>query len=440
MRPTTVPSNAILLVLVGTTLAGSPIAAQDLPSPFGVDSTLVDRVVAVVGDSAILASEVAERRLAFTAAGRSLTDRQILSELVDQQLILQAAAADSTLTIPEAEIVSRVNAAMSEIRARFSNDAAFQRALDEQGMTPETLREVQRSGIQAQLTQDIYMRRQLEQAPPVAVTEAEMREFFEERRASFQSRPELLNVEQVLVPVRASDSAWTAAYNLADSLNQAIAAGADFAEVAREYSADAASAAEGGDLGWFRRGVMIREFDAVAFALRPGNRAPRPVRTDYGWHLILTERSRPGEVKARHVLIRPEIGESDRQAARARAEEIAEGVRAGQSMDRLHDGDGEIPEEYEELSLPRDQLASVPYEGYAQQLGTASEGDLLGPFQTRFGNREYFAVVRIEEVRGAGEFTFEDLRDQLRNAVSEQKMFQRVLERLRDRGYIDIRM
>lgn len=284
------------------------------------------------------------------------------------------------------------------------------------------------------------MRRQLEQAPPVAVTEAEMRELYEQQRASFQSRPELLTLEQVLVPVQASDSAWTAAYNLADSLLQAIDAGADFQEVAREHSDDIASATEGGDLGWFRRGVMIREFDAVAFALRPPNTFPRPVRTDYGWHLIRTERSRPGEVKARHILIRPEIGESDRQAARARAEEIAEAVRAGEPMEDLYEDDAENPEEYEELSLPRDQLASVPYEGYAQQLTAASEGDLVGPFQTRFGSQEYFAVIRIEEVRGAGEFTFEDLRDQIRNALSEQKKFQRVLQRLRDRGYIDIRM
>jgi peptidyl-prolyl cis-trans isomerase SurA len=209
--------------------------------------------------------------------------------------------------------------------------------------------------------------------------------------------------------------------------------------VAREHSDDPGSAVDGGDLGWFRRGLMVRDFEAVAFSLRPGNMSV-PVRTDFGWHLILTERSRPGEVKARHILIRPEVVESDRQEARARAEEIAEGVRSGELMSDLYRDDDEDSEEYERGTWSRAAIAQIPYEGFAQQLAGASQGDLLGPFQTRAGNQEYFAVVRVEEVRGAGEFTFEDLRDEIRNLLSRQKKADRILQRLRDRGYIEIRM
>jgi len=420
-------------------LAPAVLVGQEPPGVFGADSTLVDRVIAVVGDSVVLASEVRERQLAFSAQGRELTDRQVLDELVDQQLVLQAAAQDSTLVVPQEELDTRVETAMREIRARFPNDAAFQRALEEQGMTPETLSTVQRSGIREQLTQDTYMQRQLLEAPPVAITEEEMREYFEESRASLQSRPELLTIEQVLVPVQASDSAWAEARSLADSLYQAIQAGADFQEVAREHSDDPGTAGDGGDLGWFRRGLMVREFEAVAFGLRPGDVSP-PVRTDFGWHIILTERSRPGEVKARHVLIRPEIVESDRQEARARAEEIAEGVRAGGLMDDLYRDEGDDSEEYEQGTWSRAGIAQIPYEGFAQQLTGASEGDLIGPFQTRAGNQEYFAVIRIEEVRGAGEFTFDDLREDIRTGLSNQKKLERILQRLRDRGYIEIRM
>jgi peptidyl-prolyl cis-trans isomerase SurA len=427
------------LLLCALTLTPTGLLAQNPPAAFGSDSTLVDRVVAVVGDSVILASEVQERRLAFGAQGQNLTDRQVLDDLIDQQLILQEAARDSTLAIPEEELEARVEASVSEIRARFPTEAAFRRALDEQGMTIDVLRVVQRSGLRAQLTQDLYMQRQLQEAPAVAVTEEEMREFYEERRATLQGRPELLTVEQVLVPVQASDSAWADARRVTDSLHQAIEAGADFQEVAREYSDDPGSAADGGDLGWFRRGLMVREFESVAFALRPTEMSG-PVRTEFGWHLILTERSRPGEVKARHILIRPDIVESDRQEARARAEEIAEGVRAGEAMSDLYHDDDEGAEEYERNTWSRAAVAQIPYEGFAQQLAEASEGDLLGPFQTRAGNQEYFAVIRVEEVRSAGEFTFEDLREEIRNGLSNQKKLDRVLQRLRDRGYIEIRM
>jgi peptidyl-prolyl cis-trans isomerase SurA len=430
---------AALLFLFALTLTPTVLGGQEPPGAFGADSTLVDRVVAVVGDSVILASEVQERRLAFSTQGQTLTDRQVLNELIDQQLILQAAARDSTLAIPAEELDARVDASVSEIRERFATDAAFQRALDEQGMTIDMLRTVQRDGLRAQLTQDLYMQRQLQEAPAVAVTEEEMRGFYEEQRATLQGRPEQLTIEQVLVPVQASDSAWIRAESIADSLHQAIEAGADFQEVAREHSDDPGSAVDGGDLGWFRRGLMVRDFEAVAFSLRPGNMSV-PVRTDFGWHLILTERSRPGEVKARHILIRPEVVESDRQEARARAEEIAEGVRSGELMSDLYRDDDEDSEEYERGTWSRAAIAQIPYEGFAQQLAGASQGDLLGPFQTRAGNQEYFAVVRVEEVRGAGEFTFEDLRDEIRNLLSRQKKADRILQRLRDRGYIEIRM
>jgi peptidyl-prolyl cis-trans isomerase SurA len=372
--------------------------------------------------------------------GEGKTPREVLDGLVDQQLMLQAAARDSTLRVPEAELESRVESAVAEIRANFPDEAAFQRALDEEGMSPATLRDVQRAGIRAQLIQDLYMRRQLDEAPPVSVTEAEMRQFYEERKAQLQARPELLTVEQVLVPVGATDSAWARAYEVADSLYLAIRdGGADFQEVARAYSEDAGSAADGGDQGWFRRGLMVREFERVAFGLRPGEMAP-PVRTEYGWHVILTERSRPGEVKARHILIRPEIVEGDRQIARARGEEVAEGARAGTAMRELYRNDDDPPEEFERATWPRQQLARVGYEGYAEQLADAGEGDVIGPFQTRFGNAEHFAVVHIVEIRQAGEFSFEDLRDQIRTALSEQKKIDRILQRLRDSGYIEIRM
>lgn len=437
MRGTVFPMITLVALAAPTALHGQ----QPAGAFASADSTVVDRIAAVVGDSVILLTEVQERLFAASQQGQELDPREVLSNLVNQQLILQAAERDTTLTVPDEELDRRVDEAMTVIRDRFTTEAGYRQALEQQGLTPTSLRDMQRHQIGTQLVQELFTRRQLQSTPPVAVTEAEMRAFYEDQRATLQARPELLTLQQILVPVKASDESWAEARALADSLHREVQGGADFEGLAREFSEDEGTAADGGDLGWFRRGQMVREFEAVAFNQRPGAVSP-PVRTDFGWHVILTERVRPGEVKARHILIRPEVTEENRQAARARAEEVAEAARAGADLEALAGAsEGEIqPEEFDQLQRSRDQLGEIEFEGYAENLAGVTEGEVVEPFRTVVGNGEYFAVVRVEEVREAGEFTFEDLREQIREALTQQKKLERILERLRAETYVDIRM
>lgn len=81
---------------------------------------------------------------------------------------------------------------------------------------------------------------------------------------------------------------------LADSLYNVLVEGADFATIAKEYSQDPGSAAKGGDLGWFGRGMMVAEFDSTAFALPDGGLS-KPFTTGFGYHIIKRYESRmPG--------------------------------------------------------------------------------------------------------------------------------------------------
>jgi parvulin-like peptidyl-prolyl isomerase len=68
-----------------------------------------------------------------------------------------------------------------------------------------------------------------------------------------------------------------------------LKAGGDFATIAKAKSTDRGSAGKGGDLGYFTKGQMVPEFEAAAFALRPGQFTEEPVKTQYGWHIIKVE-------------------------------------------------------------------------------------------------------------------------------------------------------
>ncbi len=83
---------------------------------------------------------------------------------------------------------------------------------------------------------------------------------------------------------------------LAAKLMQELQQGADFSELAKQYSADPGSSAQGGDLGWFGRGVMVPEFEQAVFAAKPGDLVG-PIKTDFGLHIIKVIAIEPEVVK-----------------------------------------------------------------------------------------------------------------------------------------------
>lgn len=431
-------AGVLLFALLARPAAGQVEPGVQLPGPLAADSTLVDRVAAVVGDSVILVTEVLEEISLAAQQGRQMRPDDMLVELINRQLVIQAAARDTTLEISEDELDARVESAIENVRAQFRSAAAFQQALAAQGLSTQAYRDQLRERIRSQQIQQLFMARSLQSAPTMAITEEELREFYEKERGQLETRPELLTLEQVFIQPGATEDAWAEAEATADSLLAEIRAGADFAEIAEAHSDDPGSAAEGGDLGWFRRGRMIPEFERKAFALRDGQ-ISEPVKTDVGYHIIKKERSRPGEVRARHILITPELSDDDTRSAEERAREVLRRAREGESMLVLYEefGDTVLPAE---AVMSRPEIQENPLPGYSDNLDAVQEGELIGPFETRIRGLRVYAVVRVKEIREEGEFTFEDLREQIREALQEQKAVQRILDRLRSETYIDIRM
>jgi peptidyl-prolyl cis-trans isomerase D len=131
-------------------------------------------------------------------------------------------------------------------------------------------------------------------ADSVRVSEAELKAEYQKNLASYRQE-EQVHARHLLISTReggaGSDSSAKAR---ADSLLAAIKGGADFADLARRFSADPGSGSQGGDLGWFGRGRMVPEFERAAFALKPGEVSP-VVKTQFGYHILkLDERKAAG--------------------------------------------------------------------------------------------------------------------------------------------------
>lgn len=148
-----------------------------------------------------------------------------------------------------------------------------------------------------QLIVDAIELSQSEIAKNLTVTDAQLLAFYEENKAQFVS-PEKRQASHILIKTDAGTPEDAAlALEKIKTIQQAIAAGENFAELAKKHSQDPGSAKKGGDLGNFQQGMMVPEFDEVVFSLNVGQ-VSEPVKTDFGYHLIKLDAITPKAQKS----------------------------------------------------------------------------------------------------------------------------------------------
>jgi len=408
---------------------------------------VVDRVVAVVGNRPVLASQVDEEifsrqsqgaKVPTTPEGLNGVRHQIVSSIIDEELLVQQAQRDTSIKVTDEEIASGVEEQVRKVRSNFTSEVDYRAELKKAGFqTPEEYRrwltdQQRRAAFQNRLIEKLRTDGKLK---PVAPTEKEMRAYFEEQKATLGSRPATISFRQIVVSPTPSAGAKLKAKAQADSIVLELRRGADFATAARRFSQDPGSKDQGGSLNWFRRGVMVPEFERVAFALKPGV-VSDPVESPFGYHIIQVERIQPGEVQARHILIVPQIDSVHVDSARAIADSVHKAVVGGASFDSLQ-------RIYHDRSAERD-AESVPVtklpEAYGKIIGEADSGTVLPVFtMPGAGGRDQFVVLKVTNRRPEGEVRYEDVRDRIRDQLGQTLAIRRYLDRLRKATYVEIR-
>ena len=436
---------ALLAVLA---VSGLPGAVQGQPGA----RLPVDRVVAVVGDSAVLLSQLLQRANELRSQGEPVPEegdpardeflREQLEDLVNHQIVLQSAAADTLLAVEEAAVEEAVEEHLGQVQGNYGSRADMERALRREGLTMQGYREMLREQVRQQKLVELYLRMNMG-GTAVEVSEDEMRAVFEAGRETLQERPATITFLQAVMSVAPADSAKSAARATADSLLARLRAGEDFAELARARSQDPGSAPAGGDLGWFRRdGAFVEEFEDAAFSLLEGQ-ISEVVETTFGYHLVRIDQVRFAERRARHILVVPATEPADLARARDLAGEVAAQAREGRDFREIvaeHHDPLVFPFRADSATVPRNQVAQMLPPAYLAPLGgERTSGDVLGPIQFSYRDRQHFAVLYILGTREAGAFEFEDLRADIRASLIQQKRFSTLLEGLRAKTYVEIK-
>ena len=234
------------------------------PAPQHIDTVKEEAYAAVVNDVPISAKDV-ERQLnmvkrRYQEMGREMPPEQvadmkkrITDSLVEQELLFQASQAQD-ISVDQSEVDDQ----LGNFRQDFPDDATFQAQMAEMGYTEDALKnEIRRSkAIQQLVVEEILA--------GVSVSEEEMRTYYENNPEKFKS-PERVKASHILVSAlpEMEESKKEEAREKIEAIKEKLNSGEDFEKLASEYS-DCPSKQEGGDLGFFARGQMVKPFEDAA--------------------------------------------------------------------------------------------------------------------------------------------------------------------------------
>jgi peptidyl-prolyl cis-trans isomerase C len=235
----------------------------------------------------------ASARQPVPAERRDEIFRKALDELVTYKILSQETRARK-IAVTDEEVESTIK----QMRSQLPNEQEFKKALAARGVTLEKLKSDTRLDI------GINKMMEAEAGTQPAPGDAQVREFYDKNPDKFK-QDEACRASHILFKVEESADAATKkkAKDQAEGVLKEARAGADFAELAKKYSADG-SAQQGGDLNFFTKGQMVPAFDQAAFALKPGQISDI-VTTQFGYHIIkVTERRAASTVPFEQVSAR----------------------------------------------------------------------------------------------------------------------------------------
>lgn len=272
----------------------------------------IDRVIAVVGGNISLQSELETQYLQMLASGYEPNDDSrciIFEELLYGNLLLHRAKVDS-LEVSDGEVEDELNRRLEYFISQLGSQEKLEEYYEKSILE---IKDEFRELIKEQL---LSQRMQQQITGDIKATPAETRAYF--NRIPKDSLPYInteIELGRIMKRPTITKAQRAEARAKAEELRQRVLDGESFRALAILYSEDPGSAKQGGDLGFFTRGMMVPEFDAVAFSLKEDS-VSEVFETSYGYHFVEMMERRGEQVNVRHILVRAKTSEEDLEKAR----------------------------------------------------------------------------------------------------------------------------
>ena len=361
----------------------------------------IDGLAAIVDNNIILKSDVAQL-VQMTAIQQRINpeleperlvnlQKDILQSMVDQKIILEMAKLDS-IEVKEKEVDQALD---QQIEYMISQAGSEELAEEMLGQSLKSLRREYQQDMRDRMITERYQQQLL---MSITVSRQEVVDFFNTYKDSIPFFPTRVHLWHLLTKVEAGKESLQKARLLISDLRKRIINGESFEDLARDYSQDPGSAANGGSLGLIRRESLVPEFGSVAFTLSEGE-ISQPVKTQFGYHLIQTMKKQAEKIQVRHILITPEISESDESRAYQFASNLKDSISTIDDFSRLsqiYTKDDETRGRGGDLGWVNPQEFPIPE--VAQIINYLEMNECSRPVKTNFG----YHLFWIEDIKIGG--------------------------------------
>ncbi len=401
-----------------------------------LSAEVIDKIVAKVGTEVILRSDLQKQILQLQSTGAKKEDIrpiEVLQQMVEQKLMVQKAK-ELDLKVDADRIKNYAQRYLNQLKTKYPSESAFNAELAKMKLTQNDLLEFYIGMITDQALQDMLVERYV--SSKVSIEDAELHAFYEASKDTMAIKPTTWKLGMVMREVKASEESDAAQLNAMKAILQRLLNGEDFAALAKEVS-DCPSASEGGDLGFFTRGQMVKPFEDAAFSLAPGE-ISNIVKTQFGYHIIKVEEKRGDEVHARHILKMVTPAAGDTLATRNQMENIRELYETKQAsftdLAARYSEDEEVAKnngivgEFTEKEMP---------ELFAGVINSTPVGEMTPVLENE---GMLYLFVRTEEVP-ARVLSFEEVKGQVHDYLFNQKQmdaYQVWMGQLMDESFVQI--
>ena len=422
--------NKCFRVLVALGLAVTAVAAKAQTYPKG----LLDKTIAVVGNEMVsissLEQEIQINRMNSPLSSDKNLRCEVLERMLETKLFLMQARIDS-LKVNDDMVNTNLNMRIDQVRSQLGGDEEAEKYF---GKPLHKLRQEWRKALEEQ---SLFQQEQGQIAGSVPeITPSDVREYLAKTDSvDLPLVPVKYKLSQICVyPDR--EKANLAVKDRLLALRERIIAGEKFSTLARIYSEDPGSARRGGELGMASKSIYVPAFADMAMSLKPGI-ISQIVETEYGFHIMEVIEKKGDMVNVRHILLKPQYTDEDRQkafktldslktevnneavsfplAARFYSQDAATRTNGGQMADQ------NTGSAYFEI----DQLKPADYAA----IKGLKEGEISEPLESTDNEGQghtVYKIIRVDKLIPAHTATFENDYDSLIEGVKNKRTMEAI--------------
>jgi peptidyl-prolyl cis-trans isomerase SurA len=402
---------------------------------------ILDGIVAIVGEEMILRSELTlssqqaamQMRINPVNQPEMYKDlkEKVLNNLINQKVLLAKAKEDTVIVEDQ-----RVETAMEERIQYMAQELGSIENVEKQFGAP--ISKIKRDNWNEMKNSLIIQTLQAGKLNEVMVSRREVENFYESVKDSIPDRKPAVKLRHLLLEIRPGEGVRNVAIGKLTDIRNRMGEGDNFEEMAKQYSEDSGTAANGGNLGWVEKGTFPGEFEEAAFRLNPGE-ISEIVESPVGLHLIQMVEKKENEAEIRHILVRLKAKQSDEEMTLGRLNEIRDRALSGESFETL-------AEQYSNDETTRKDggnldwwvLEEIEIQEFKSAVDTLQPKEISHPFKTQFG----YHIVYVEEKEGARKASLEQDWDLIHDRAltqKKEKFFNEWIEELKKKIRIEIK-